>query len=122
MTTKNIDYYMNLEYPVVFYPAKEGGYVIEIPDLPGCITQGDEMPDAVKMIQDAKRAWIEARLEDGLPIPEPGDRDNFSGKFNVRVPKSLHKALVEGAKRENVSLNQYIIYQLSKNLGHKRYD
>ncbi|MGE5576974.1 MAG: type II toxin-antitoxin system HicB family antitoxin [Syntrophothermus sp.] len=120
MIVKDINYYMNLQYPVIFYPAKEGGYVVEIPELPGCITQGDDMQDAVAMIQDAKRAWLETRLEEGLPIPEPKDIGDYSGKFNVRVPKSLHKALVEGARRENVSLNQYIIYQLSKNLSQNK--
>ncbi|MCL6443820.1 MAG: type II toxin-antitoxin system HicB family antitoxin [Alicyclobacillus sp.] len=108
---------MRLPYSIVLHPDPTGEYVAEIPDLPGCLTQGETIEEALRMIQEAKRAWLEVALEDGRPIPEPSDAEEFSGKFNVRVPKSLHKALVENARREGVSLNQYIIYQLSKSSG-----
>ena len=120
-TNKNLDYYLRLQYKYTLYPAEEGGYVIEIPDLPGCISQGETVEEAVAMIEDAKRGWIETALEQGINITEPTAMvsADYSGKFNVRVPKSLHKALVEKAKTENVSLNQLIIYHLSKSIGHK---
>jgi len=47
------------------------GYVIEIPDLPGCITQAEYADEALTMIEDAKKGWIEIALEQGLEIPEP---------------------------------------------------
>lgn len=56
---------------------------------------------------------IETKLEFGYPIPEPVDQD-YSGKFNVRVPKTLHKQLVVAAEAEGVSLNQYVVYKLSR--------
>jgi hypothetical protein len=43
-----------------------------------------------------------------MPIPEPRPEEEYSGKFVVRVPRSLHRELVETAEREGVSLNQYI--------------
>ena len=46
--------------------------------------------------------------EDGMAIPEPGADDEFSGKFMVRVPRGIHKALSEAAKREGVSLNSVL--------------
>ena len=109
---------MNLPYKIVLYPAEEGGYVVEIPDLPGCLSQEETIEKAYAMIRDAQKLWIETALELGREIPEPAD-DDYSGKFNVRVPKSLHKALAEKAKAENVSLNQLILYHLSKSIGHK---
>jgi hypothetical protein len=69
------------------------------------------------MIQDAMRAWIEVSLEDGDPIPEPRPLEDYSGKFVVRVPRSLHRDLVETASREGVSLNQYINVTLARSVG-----
>ncbi|OPG16143.1 hypothetical protein B2M26_08280 [Ferroacidibacillus organovorans] len=88
-------------------------------DFPGCLSQGETVEEAVAMIEDAKRGWLEVSLELGHSIPEP-TRDlaiAFSGKFNVRVPRTLHKLLVEKAAGEDVSLNQYILYQLSSAVG-----
>ena len=113
---KTLDYYMGLPYNYSLYHSEEGGYVIEIPDLPGCITQGETAEEALNMIEDAKRCWIEVALEDGRQIPEP-ITDDYSGKFNVRVPKSLHKTLSDQAKKENISLNQLILYHLSRSIG-----
>lgn len=113
---KTLDYYIGLQYKYSLYPSEEGGYVIEIPDLPGCLTQGETAEEALSMIEDAKRSWIEVALEDGRQIPEPISED-YSGKFNVRVPKSLHKTLSEQAKKENISLNQLILYHLSRSIG-----
>jgi len=70
------------------------------------------------MIEDAKKAWIDVALQDGEAIPEPTRAEEYSGKFNIRMPKSLHRILVEKAKEENVSLNQYINYQLARSVGH----
>lgn len=120
MTSKTIDYYMGLPYRVVLHPSPEGGYAVSIPDLSGCLSQGQTAEEALSNIEDAKKCWLESALEDGIEIPEPEasvDTD-YSGRFSVRVPKSLHKALTQKAKDENVSLNQLIIYHLSKGIGH----
>mgnify|MGYP000158890206 FL=1 len=111
---KNLNYYLSLPYKIVIEPDPSGEVTVYIPDLPGCISQGDNLNDAYKMIEEAKRVWIESALEDGIPIPEPSTTEEFSGKFVVRVPKSLHRQLSEKAKSEGVSLNQYVIYKLSR--------
>lgn len=118
MTKKDLEYYLALPYKVVLYPAEEGGYAIEIPELPGCISQGQTLEEAYEMIQDAKKGWFDIALQDGETIPEPARVEEYSGKFNIRMPKSLHRTLVEKAKEENVSLNQYINYQLARGVGH----
>jgi antitoxin HicB len=61
--------YKKLVYPITLYPEVEGGYSIELKDLPGCITQGETLEEALEMIEDAKYAWIRVNLELGNPIP-----------------------------------------------------
>lgn len=113
---KAIEHYMNLPYKMELIPdIEEGGFVVSFPELPGCITCGDTMESAVANAIDAKRAWIEAELEDGRRIPEPDNTDQYSGQFKLRIPKSLHKTLSEHAKQEGISMNQYCMYLLSRN-------
>jgi len=56
-------------------------------------------------------AWLTTALDRGITIPEP---ESYSGKFVLRVPKSLHRKLSENARRENLSLNQFLIYLLTE--------
>jgi hypothetical protein len=69
------------------------------------------------MIREAMQLWLEVALEEGIPIPEPRPEEDYSGKFVVRVPRSLHRELVEHAEREGVSLNQYINVVLARAVG-----
>lgn len=92
---------------------------MELPELPGCLTQGETLEEAYAMAEDAKKAWILDALEQGEKIPVPEAEDNYSGRFNIRIPKSLHKKLAENAAREKVSLNQYVLYQLARSVGIK---
>ena len=116
---KTVEYYLNLPYRLEIVPdIVEGGYGARYPELPGCITCADTMEDAIRNALDAKRAWIEAALEDGIDIPEPiqgKDSSEYSGQFKVRIPRSLHKSLAEHARREGISMNQYCLYLLTKN-------
>ena len=113
---KTIDYYMGLPYRLEILPdPDEGGYVVRYPDLPGCITVGDTMNDAIANAEDAKRAWIAAALEDGVRIAEPESLEDYSGQFKLRIPRSLHRSLAEHAKAEGTSMNQYCLYLLSRN-------
>jgi antitoxin HicB len=114
---KSIKYYFGLKYPVTLHPAPEGGYAVEIEDLPGCISQGETVEEAMKMIEEARRLWLESAYEDGLDIPVPRNEDDYSGKFNVRFPKSLHRKLDQLAVHEGVSLNQYLVSTLSHVVG-----
>ena len=62
--------YFARRYKIVLTP-EEDGWAAYIPDLPGCVAAGDSPDEALTLIQDAMRSWIEASLERGLPIPEP---------------------------------------------------
>jgi antitoxin HicB len=94
-------------------------WVAEFPDLPGCIGAGDTAEEAVSMALDAKKAWIEVALEDGKNIPEPTNlyECDYSGKFTLRLPKNLHRELALQAEDEGVSINQYILYLISKGMN-----
>ncbi|MBD2571295.1 type II toxin-antitoxin system HicB family antitoxin [Anabaena lutea] len=108
-----LEYYLNLQYPVTFYPDAEVGYVAEIKDLPGCFTQGETLEETMTNINEARELWIETAYEAGDNIPLPSTDDSYSGKLMLRMPKSLHRRLSETAEREGVSLNQYIVYLVS---------
>jgi predicted RNase H-like HicB family nuclease len=61
---------MKLSYPAVFYPWEKGkGYTVEVPDLPGCVTEGKTLDEAILMAIDAASGWILTSLEDGENIP-----------------------------------------------------
>jgi len=105
---KPIEFYLGLNYPITIYRDEEGGFVAEIEDLPGCITEGETLEEVNKRIGDALESWIHAAYEDDIEIPLPRTDEEYSGKFMVRMPKYLHRRLVEKAKREGASLNQYV--------------
>ena len=62
---------MKLTYPIVLIPFRDGsgGYTVEIPDLPGCVTEGRDLAEALFMAQDAASGWVLTELKDGKPIP-----------------------------------------------------
>lgn len=96
-----------------------GGFLIEFPDLPGCMSDGETVEEAVINGSDAVQCWIAAAKAIGREIPEPGDIESQSGKWVQRVPKSLHARLTKQAKREHVSLNTLVVSILSESLGFK---
>jgi antitoxin HicB len=98
-----------------------GGYLIEFPDLPGCMSDGETIEEAITNGEDAKRCWIAAMKEAGRPIPPPSVEaaESYSGKWQLRAPKSLHRRLAERAKREGVSLNTLAVTLLAEGLGER---
>ena len=62
------------------------------------------------------KGWLEVKLEHGDAVPEPAAsiKGSYSGRFVLRIPKSLHKRLAVEAQKEGVSLNQYTLYKLSR--------
>ena len=113
---KTLDEYMKLPYKMEIVEDKEeGGYVVSFPDLPGCLTCGETMETALANASSAKREWLSAALEEGVEIHEPDSLEAYSGQFKLRMPKTLHRMLVEHSRREGISMNQYCVYLLSRN-------
>lgn len=117
---KKFDYYMGLSYPVTIVK-EEVGYSVAILDLPGCLSQGDNLEEALSNIEEAKAGWLEVAIEQGREIPEPDHERSYSGKFLTRVPKGLHKTLVIRAKSAGVSLNQYVTHLLTAGVKEEDY-
>lgn len=67
---REIERLMALPYRIEMIPDGEGWF-ISIPDFPGCISQGVTTEEALEMIRDAQRMWLQTALEDGTVIPEP---------------------------------------------------
>ncbi len=110
----SLDDLLSRQYPFRVIPSRDGvDYVIEFPDLPGCMTQVESLDDVGQVADEIRTLWIETAFEDGDAIPPPSYPEEYSGKVLVRMPRSLHRRLVESANREGVSLNQTIITILS---------
>lgn len=63
-----------LEYPVLVSPLPPedgGGFRATVPDLPGCMSDGETPEEAITNVQDAIAAWIEAAQDLGQPVPQP---------------------------------------------------
>jgi antitoxin HicB len=109
-----LDYYMNLPYTIKMIPEEAGGYFAEIEELPGCMSQGETQKETLENIEDAKRMWLESMLKKNQTIPEPEVTKEYSGKFLVRIPASLHRRIAKLAKSEGVSLNQMVLTLLAE--------
>lgn len=120
LNAQTVDDYLRLPYTIeVIRDESDGlpGYVARVVELPGCLTQADDFEELGEMVEDAMRLWIETALEDGQVIPQPRLAAQHSGKFLVRVPRSLHRQLVEAAERDGVSLNNLVNVILARAMG-----
>ena len=70
---KTLNYYLRLNYPITIYPDPDSGYVAEIKDLPGCLTQGETIEETLQNINEARELWIETVYGLGREIPLPID-------------------------------------------------
>lgn len=67
---------MQLVYPAVFYPCEVNpGFTVVVPDLPGCVSEGSSLSEAIAMGSDAASGWVLDELEDGKEAPSAS---NFS--------------------------------------------
>lgn len=120
---KTLNEYLAMPYKMeIVEDSEESGFVVSYPDLPGCITCGETVEAAVENALDAKKAWLQAALEDGIEIHEPDSLEEYSGQFKLRMPRSLHRALAEHSRQEGISMNQYCVYLLAKTMPFMRAD
>lgn len=113
---KDLAYYLSLPYTIVTKEIQdETGhyYVGKVEEIYDVRSVGDTIEELYKNLYEALELSIEDRLEDGEEIPEPIE-ESYSGRILARIPKSLHKYLAEQAELENTSLNQLIVYKLSR--------
>lgn len=119
MEEKNlgVEEYMHLPYTrLITEMNDESGhyYYGKILELDGCQSTGETLEELNSSLNEAMEGYLEIKLERGLPIPKPKQLGDYSGKFNLRIPKSLHQRLAIEAEQEGISLNQYALYKLSR--------
>ena len=91
---------MKLVYLAVFYPFDDqDGYTVEFPDLPGCITQGDSLEEALEMAADAAAGWILGEIEEGLDIPKPSKSINLEDFSDAEFANYICLDMEEYAKQ-----------------------
>jgi antitoxin HicB len=110
------------QYPFQVRPLTKdegGGYLIEFPDLPGCMSDGETPEEAIVNGRDALKCYLLMAREFGDPIPPPSLFNQPSGQWRQRVPKSLHARLTARAEREGVSLNTLVTTLIAQGLGER---
>jgi predicted RNase H-like HicB family nuclease len=131
---------LKLVYPACFYPCEEGGYTVIFPDLPGCVTEGDTLAEAVDMAIDAASGWLLVTLEDNELLPAASDikkvsadeyengfvslisvdLDEYSKKFGTKAVKknlTIPAWLNTLAEKKNVNFSQVLQDALTEYLG-----
>ena len=106
-------------YPFTIRPLSEedcGGFAIEYPDLPGCISDGETPEEALQQGADAVKAYLLNCMKHGDAVPKPSAA---SGQWRQRVPRSLHSRLVAKARHEGVSLNTLVTAMIAEGLGRR---
>ena len=96
---------------------EEGGYVAEVLELPGCISEGDTPDEAYRNLDDAMSAYIASLLEHNRPIPEPVGDKEYSGHFPLRMSTEVHRIAALRAMQEGISLNQWIVNAITARLA-----
>jgi antitoxin HicB len=80
------------EYPVVLrpLPAEDGGgWIALVPDLPGCMSDGDSADEALRNVRDAIEEWKDAAIRLGRPVPRPDD--SLDRSLETEVPEHIRK-------------------------------
>jgi predicted RNase H-like HicB family nuclease len=104
-----------LPYTKVLRRDDEGDVVATIAELDGCMAHGEDEAEALRNLNEAQVAWIEAALTAGQNIPQPEVEEELpSGKFVVRLARSVHRRLNALAKKEGVSLNHLVVIAVSE--------
>jgi len=125
-------------YPAIFDPCEEGGYIVTFPDLPGCITEGDNVEEALSMAKEAMALHLWGMEDDGdtippptspekVPVPEggfaslvevwmPPFRDKMANKA-INKMVTLPKWLKDLAEREKVNFSHLLQDALKTHLG-----
>jgi antitoxin HicB len=116
-----VEDYLSLPYRVALTPDADedgrSGWLAEVVELPGAVSQGSTPDEAVERVRDAMEGWISVALDDGREIPRPREENAYSGRFVVRLPASLHAQLARQADAEGVSLNQFVGAALAAAVG-----
>jgi antitoxin HicB len=105
-------------YEIDVVPNEHGGFYARIPDFPTIFTGGMTPDETMRNALEAIGLMIEEYQDRGMPVPQP--LRSFSGTFNVRLPRSIHRELARRADRQGVSLNAMVAFLLAQAVGFER--
>lgn len=96
------------------WSADDAEFVATCPEFPGLSALAPTAAEAASELYDAIDGAVDAIKKDGESLPKPQVLETYSGQFRLRVPRSMHRALVTMAEREGVSLNALVTSALAK--------
>lgn len=114
-TKRNADNYRITIRPL----SKEegGGYLVEYPEIPGCMSDGATIEEAVANGREALRDCLDVFRESGRRVPKPGVEP---AQWRQRLPRTLYMRLTERAKGEGVSINSLVTAMIAEAIGSGR--
>jgi len=97
----------------VVWSAEDGEYVATVAEFPSLSWLHRDQAEALNGLVSLVSQVVDDLASAGEPVPEAIAERRFSGRFNVRVPESLHRSLVLAAAEEGVSLNRLVSDRLA---------
>ena len=94
-----------------------GGYLVEYPDIPGCMSDGETIEEAIANGREALRDSLEVFRESGRRLPKPGIE---AAQWRQRLPRTLYAKLTRQAQREGVSINSLVTAIIAEAVGFRR--
>lgn len=105
----SLEEYNELPYRYeTFEDPRDKGWVVRYADLRGCKGYGATPEEALARAREMKTLWLKTALKKGIQVPRPTPEPLYSGKLNLRLPRSLHERAAQAASIEGVSLNTFL--------------
>jgi antitoxin HicB len=114
-TNRNLDQYQFTVRPL----SKEegGGFLVEYRDIPGCMSDGETIHEAIANAREALRDCMEVFRESGRTIPKPSIE---AAQWRQRLPRTLYSKLTKQAENEGVSINSLVTAIIAEAIGAKQ--
>ena len=94
-----------------------GGYLVEYPDIPGCMSDGETIEEAIANGREALRDCIDVFKESGRKVPKPSIE---AAQWRQRLPRTLYSKLTKQAENEGVSINSLVTAMIAEAIGAKQ--
>ena len=114
-TNRNLDQYQFTVRPLT--KDEGGGYLVEYPDIPGCMSDGETIAEAIVNGREALRDCIDVFRKSGRRLPKPSVE---AAQWRQRLPRTLYSKLTKQAEIEGVSINSLVTAIIAEAIGSKQ--
>ena len=114
-TNRNLDQYQFTVRPLSI--DEGGGYLVEYPEIPGCMSDGETIEEAISNGREALRDCVEVFKESGRKLPKPSIE---AAQWRQRLPRTLYSKLTRQAENEGVSINSLVTAIIAEAIGSRR--